>query len=292
MASQPIYQFYAELCDYKPKMWRRFQVANNIAMARLGYIIMTLFEMQASHLFCFDVAFEENFKKEMFKKFSESDLNRALEGTSYLSPTNNNWHIEILTEESYEYRVNKNEKLIDALETTVKNVLNYPDDRMIFTYDYGDNWQVSVVLEKIIVDKELPGKELPRVFEGEGFSIIEDCGGTSGLEDIAKTFQKKKGKQYAEYCDWLGRIDLDLLAFDIDDMNFRLKKIPGIYADAYEYGLEPTKRSLDLLERKYKSNRHVSLYDDTLKTVTFYLINSVDMFPHTTGWLSQAFFST
>ena len=44
------------------------------------------------------------------------------------------------------------------------------------------------------------------------------------------------------------------IAFDIDDMNFRLKKIPRIYADAYELGLEPTKRSLDLLERKYRKN--------------------------------------
>ena len=26
MASQPIYQFYAELKDYEPKIWRRFQV--------------------------------------------------------------------------------------------------------------------------------------------------------------------------------------------------------------------------------------------------------------------------
>jgi hypothetical protein len=48
MASQPIYQFYAELDDYSPKIWRRFQVMNNITMARLGYIVMTIFEMQAS----------------------------------------------------------------------------------------------------------------------------------------------------------------------------------------------------------------------------------------------------
>jgi hypothetical protein len=51
MASNPIYEFYAQLRDYQPKMWRRFQVANNITMARLGYILMTLFEMQANHPF-------------------------------------------------------------------------------------------------------------------------------------------------------------------------------------------------------------------------------------------------
>ena len=61
MASQPIYQIYAELADYEPKMWRRFQVMQNISIARLGYIIMTLFEMQASHLFCIEVPYRSNY---------------------------------------------------------------------------------------------------------------------------------------------------------------------------------------------------------------------------------------
>ena len=55
MASQPIYQFYAELKDYEPKIWRRFQVPENITMARLGYILMTMYEMKANHLFCVTV---------------------------------------------------------------------------------------------------------------------------------------------------------------------------------------------------------------------------------------------
>ena len=36
MASKPIYQIYAELQDYEPKIWRRFQVMNDITMARLN----------------------------------------------------------------------------------------------------------------------------------------------------------------------------------------------------------------------------------------------------------------
>ena len=62
MASQPIYQFYAELNNYQPKIWRRFQVPGNITMARLGYILMTLYEMQASHLFCITVPVREKEK--------------------------------------------------------------------------------------------------------------------------------------------------------------------------------------------------------------------------------------
>jgi len=56
VASQPIYQFYAELKDYKPLIWRRFQVAGNITLAQLGYVTMTLFEMKGSHLFHLEYA--------------------------------------------------------------------------------------------------------------------------------------------------------------------------------------------------------------------------------------------
>ena len=45
--------------------------------------------------------------------------------------------------------------------------------------------------------------------------------------------------------------DFDVTAFDIDDMNFRLKKIPRVYARCYEQQLAPTQRSIDLIERKY-----------------------------------------
>ena len=47
MAFQPIYQFYSELRNYEPKIWRRFQVLGNITLARLGYILITLYEMKA-----------------------------------------------------------------------------------------------------------------------------------------------------------------------------------------------------------------------------------------------------
>lgn len=61
MASHPIYQFYAELDDFKPKIWRSFQVTNNITVARLGYIIQVLFEMTASHLMALEAPHDENF---------------------------------------------------------------------------------------------------------------------------------------------------------------------------------------------------------------------------------------
>ena len=40
-------------------------------------------------------------------------------------------------------------------------------------------------------------------------------------------------------------------AQNLDDMNLRLKKVPRIYMELYEYGCAPSQRSLDFLERKY-----------------------------------------
>jgi len=60
MASHPIYQFYAELDDYKPKIWQRFQVTDDITVARLGYVLQVLFEMTASHLMAIEVPEGDN----------------------------------------------------------------------------------------------------------------------------------------------------------------------------------------------------------------------------------------
>lgn len=251
MASQPIYQFYAELMDYKPKMWRRFQIMNNIPMSKLGYILMTMFEMQASHLFCFDYPYMEHLKKDLLKRHSREDVDMMLSSSDLRSALRKNWHIEIPYEDTLDGFDDDNQEFYDATETMVKRIINKPQEYLTFSYDYGDGWEIELILEEIIIDKDFPGKKLPRVLEGAGYGIIEDCGGTGGLEELSKVFKKKSGTRYKELSSWLGTDTLDLSSFDIDDMNFRLKKVPRIYADLYEYGLQPTKQSLNLLERRY-----------------------------------------
>lgn len=240
------YQFYAELDDYEPKIWRRFQVMNNVTIARLGYIVMTMFEMKASHLFCFDVPTGANHYRRMRQRLTEDELQNLVG----IWDKDEVIRFEVQNEMTEEF---DDEEARNAATETLPHSVYYVGDELSLSYDYGDGWEVKLVLEQIVEDKALPGKELPRVIAGEGYGIIEDCGGTGGLEEIAKAFAKKKGIRYKEYSEWLGTDTLDLDSFDMDDMNFRLKKVPRIYADAYEHGLAPTKQSIDLLERKYKS---------------------------------------
>jgi hypothetical protein len=140
----------------------------------------------------------------------------------------------------------------DATKTKLSQ-LNFPDNsRLVVWYDFGDDWRVLLKLERVLEDKTLPGGELPRVLAGAGFGIVEDVGGAGGLEELADAFKKKKGAEYEQFSEWLGVEELDMSAFDLDDTNFRLKKIPRIYKQSYEDRIYPTQQSIDLIERKYK----------------------------------------
>jgi len=223
MAVHPIYQFYAELDDYRPSIWRRFQVTDNITVARLGYIIQVLFEMKASHLMAMEVP--------SGKMLSRYEI--PCEG------------VESFFNSLHDVRV------LDATQTPLRHAIYQAGEILNLNYDFGDDWWVSLKLETVFEDKTLPGRELPRVLEGAGFGIVENVGGVGGLEDFVTAFQKKKGADYMQYSEWLGISDFDMSAFDLDDLNFRLKKIPRIYKQSYEDRLYPTQQSIDLIERKY-----------------------------------------
>ena len=248
MASKPIYQIYAELEEYEPKIWRRFQVMNDITVAKLAYILRTLFEMKGSHLYKFEVDELNNFiinNLEFYNKHIEDFKNdNLLKIGQYGCIFEDDYIIPRLDKR---YR-----ELKDAKDVKLKHILDRENEKMEFQYDFGDNWCFNIVLEKIFEDENILGKDLPRVIEGEGFGIIEDCGGTMGLEDIQKAFEIKKGEDYEMYSNWLGQDELDLSKCNLDDLNFRIKKLPRIFKDSYEYGLEPTERAIKILDREYK----------------------------------------
>ncbi|MGI6174390.1 MAG: plasmid pRiA4b ORF-3 family protein [Christensenellales bacterium] len=185
MASRPIYQFYAELTDYKPRMWRRFQIVDNVSMAKLGYVVMTMFEMDASHLFCIEVPKGENMQKELRKWMTEKEMRRDYDEDELT---------ETLRYEVQDEETQWDETSRDAVRTLLYRVISEIGEKLYFYYDFGDGWEVTLLLEAVIVDKELPARELPRVLEGEGFGIVVDCGGPGGLMELAEVFEAKQGE--------------------------------------------------------------------------------------------------
>lgn len=252
MAVKTVCRFYAELENVTPRIWRRFEVDESISMARLGYILMTMFEMKANHLFRFEVHARKQMMEEFEASFGSEEVKHLTE-TGFFQSIPLIYSIELPFEEEFDdgEMLEKSEiQILRADANRIRDIRIYQGKPFDFLYDYGDGWYISLLLESE-TRTTMSAKDLPRVLEGEGFGIIEDCGGPGGLEELVKVFKRGKGKEYEEMREWLGRDTLDISTFDLDDVNFRLKKLPRIFKEAYEDFLPPTQKSIDLLERKY-----------------------------------------
>jgi len=149
-----------------------------------------------------------------------------------------------------------NDDAMDMLQIRLSDVIDKAGRGFVFTYDFGDNWAVPIELEESFFDGKYRSTKYPRVLDGKGYGIVENCGGVYRLADVAEAYRKKRGREYKEFRDWLGIDTLDMSAFDRKDMNFRLKKIPKIYEVIYEHWWdEPSEDDIALIERDYLINQ-------------------------------------
>ena len=104
--------------------------------------------------------------------------------------------------------------------------------KAVFSYDYGDGWTFDVKL----VDKfDAVGCET-KLISGTGRGIIEDVGGTGGLEAFIEAFKKCKGEEYRDYCDWLGIKHYDAETCKVGRINEMLSESIAAMAEGYESG--------------------------------------------------------
>lgn len=200
-----VYEFKVILKGYSPNMWRRFQIRSDATLTELGYVILSLYKANASHLIQFyDKRRGRHGRPERFFAF----------------PSSNSMFNE------YDIR---DYKICDLFKTV--------EDALIFNYDFGDDWEFEVTLKKII-DSD-GSEELPRVLSGKGYGIIDDCGGVWGLSRIAYAFEQGFGEDYEMLSDWLGCDEIDLKTFDKDEANEilkdEIKELKIAYEDNYEF---------------------------------------------------------
>lgn len=210
MPVNPIYKFRAELMNTDLKIWREFEVVNNCLMSKFGYIIMSIFRMEGSHLWEFEVP---NKEKEPYDLLSEF------------------YKIEVFSQYSeLQYDI----LCLNATETKLSDVMTEVGDNIVLNYDYGDDWKIKISLEKIYTDKSVHGREFPRVLSGAGFGIIENCGGVGGLEEIVKAYSKKSGKEYENYVQWLNKKEFNLEEFDLECIAYSAKCANSLFKHTYE----------------------------------------------------------
>ncbi|MFS0864321.1 plasmid pRiA4b ORF-3 family protein [Fredinandcohnia sp. 179-A 10B2 NHS] len=124
-----IFQLKITLKDSKPPIWRRIEIRDTMNFHELHRVIQVAFDWGDFHLHGFDI------------RKSNSNSN-YLFGYNSIGP--------IWTEEfgDVDFTYDENEVLLKDVFKVVKDWVQY-------TYDYGDDWDHSVVLEKILPDSDV-----------------------------------------------------------------------------------------------------------------------------------------
>lgn len=117
-----ILQFKVSLMGMKPPVWRRLQVDGDMTFYEFHKVLQAAFEWFDYHLHTF-----------MMKKSSGDRLDR----------------IEIGSEENDSWGFNMND-LYDECGEKLSDWFVVEKDRAIYTYDFGDDWEHEIVLEKIL----------------------------------------------------------------------------------------------------------------------------------------------
>jgi pRiA4b ORF-3-like protein len=94
--------------------------------------------------------------------------------------------------------------------------------KAIYTYDFGDSWEHSIVLEKRL--PAAPTIRYPICTDGQFACPPEDCGGIGGFYDLLDTLKDPAHEQHEELRDWVGG-DYDPEAFSIEAVNRILTRL-------------------------------------------------------------------
>ena len=94
-------------------------------------------------------------------------------------------------------------------------LLRKPGDRILYTYDFGDDWEHDIILKDI--DHNNGGDSLPVLLDGQGACPPEDCGGAPGYLHLKEVMADPRHKEHEEMADWLAASSFDPDEFEFAD---------------------------------------------------------------------------
>jgi len=179
--SDNVFQLKITLNHIKPPIWRRVLVDSDIKLPDLHKIIQTVMGWTNSHLHQFII------------------------GNQYYS---------LPSDESFY-------KVVDYRRIKLDSLFNTPKSNFIYEYDFGDGWEHSIVIEKILPREK--NTYYPICIDGKRSCPPEDCGGTFGYENLITIINNPEHEEYDELMEWLGDY-FDPKEFNIDEVNEFLRE--------------------------------------------------------------------
>jgi len=181
MKSDNIFQLKITLNHIKPPIWRRVLVDSDIKLPDLHKIIQTVMGWTNSHLHQFVI------------------------GNQYYS---------LPDDESYC-------KVTDYSRVQLDSLFHAPKSKFIYEYDFGDGWEHSIVIEKILPREK--NTYYPICLDGKRSCPPEDSGGPFGYQNLLEILNNPEHEQYNEMMEWVG----DYFApeeFNLDEVNESLRE--------------------------------------------------------------------
>ncbi len=109
----------------------------------------------------------------------------------------------------------------DASRAKLGQIAPEAKAKLRYTYDFGDNWQHEVLVEKVLSPEE--GTTYPVCIDGKRACPPEDVGGPWGYMEFAEAIRDPEHEQHEEFREWRGEFNPE--AFDLDEVNKRLKRL-------------------------------------------------------------------
>ncbi|WP_243299636.1 plasmid pRiA4b ORF-3 family protein [Bacillus litorisediminis] len=189
------YQMKIEMIDSDPLIWRRVQMPAGATFYRLHDTIQMVFNFHDYHLFEFDLSKdnirvtndEEAYEEHQYFKKHRKEIEERLLNTPP------------------DFRKFEENRL-KQLKTIIRKPTGIKIDPYIeayselhYTYDFGDNWQIVITLEKILEDYYYG---YPTLVDGEGTAPPEDVGGFVGYSRFLEIFHNPNHPEYEEIRAW------------------------------------------------------------------------------------------
>jgi hypothetical protein len=170
----------------KPPIWRRILVRGGMTLGELHRAIQEAMGWYGGHLHVFDVGGTEYGGRDRDDVFGFDD--------------------EV-------------EDVADEKRMTVNAVIKSGVDKFTYTYDFGDDWEHVIAIEKKLPAVEV--KSYPACVAGARACPREDCGGVWGYAELLEALADPAHPEHDEKIEWMGE-HFDPEAFSVAAADARL----------------------------------------------------------------------
>ena len=174
-----IYQIKVTLLDTSPPIWRRLLVPSDLNLAQLHDVLQVAMGWEDGHLHEFRAGGRRFGPPDPVDQFSADDVG-------------------------------------DERKVRVFDLFGRTGAKALYTYDFGDTWEHSIILEKRL--PVAPNMVYPRCTDGQLACPPEDCGGIPGFYDLLDALRDPTHEEYQEMRDWVDD-DYDPEVFSIEAVN-------------------------------------------------------------------------